>query len=98
MNPNDIAPMVISVTLFIVTGAVILLWPVSRKLGALLEVMTHQKRHLPQGADAEPILHALAGIEERLAKLEERQSFAEALLASPEHARVQPPRPQPAER
>jgi hypothetical protein len=92
MNPNDIAPMVISVTLFIVIGAVILLFPISRRLGALLEVMTQQKRHLPKGVETEPILRALSGIEDRLARLEERQSFAEALLASPERERVEPPR------
>jgi len=88
MNPNDIAPMVISVTLFVVTGAVILLFPLSRRLGSLLEAMTQQKRELPKGAEMDQVLRTLQSIDDRLTLLEERQSFAEAILASGERRQV----------
>jgi hypothetical protein len=82
MNPNDVAPMVMGVTLFLVTGAVILLRPLTRRLGELLEVMVRQRVEPPQAPELTQIRDLLLNVESRLSLLEERQSFAEALLAS----------------
>lgn len=81
MNPNDIAPMVTFVTLIIVVGAVILLRPLAKRLGDLLEVMTAQRKDASANEVAE-IRQLLSSMESRLALLEERQSFAEALLTA----------------
>jgi hypothetical protein len=82
MNPNDIAPMVMGVTLFLVTGGVILLRPLSRRLGELLEVMIRERAAPPPAPELTQIRDLLLNVESRLSLLEERQSFAEALLSS----------------
>jgi hypothetical protein len=82
MNPNDIAPMVMAVTLFLVTGGVILLRPLSRRLGELLEVMVRQKTEQPHTPELTQIRDLLLNIESRLSLLEERQSFSDALLTT----------------
>jgi hypothetical protein len=82
MNPNDVAPMVMGVTLFLVTGAVILLRPLTRRLGELLEVMVRQRTEPPPTPELTQIRDLLLNVESRLSLLEERQSFAEALLTS----------------
>jgi hypothetical protein len=82
MNPGDVAPMVLGVTFFVVSGLVILLRPISKRLGVYLEVLAEQKRLVPQQAPEDPrVLNALENIERRMARLEERQAFTDALLS-----------------
>jgi len=82
MNPGDVAPMVLGMTFMIVSGLVILLRPISKRLGVYLEVLAEQKRALPQQRPEDPrVLAALENIERRMARLEERQAFTDALLA-----------------
>lgn len=94
MNPNDVAPMVMAVTLFLVVGGVILLRPITKRLGSLLEVMTQQKRERVAGAEDSELRQYVANLESRLSLLEERQTFTEALLAAGDRgeARVKPER------
>lgn len=94
MNPNDVAPMVMAITLFLVVGGVILLRPITKRLGSLLEVMTQQKRERVAGAEDPELRRYVANLESRLSLLEERQNFTEALLASGDRgeARVKPER------
>jgi hypothetical protein len=75
--------MIASVTLFIVTGAVILLRPITKRLGAYLEVLAEDRRRAQAAppADDSHMLNALESIERRMARLEERQAFTDALLA-----------------
>jgi len=84
MNPNDVAPMVMAITLFLVVGGVILLRPITKRLGSLLEVMTQQKREPVAGAEDSELRQYVANLESRLSLLEERQNFTEALLAATE--------------
>ena len=82
MNPNDVAPMVMAVVLFVVTGGVILLRPISKRLGAYLEMLTEERRRgVQQAPETDPrLLSALDNLDRRLARLEERQDFTDALL------------------
>jgi hypothetical protein len=82
MDPGSIAPMVMAMTLFITTGLVLILRPISKRLGSYLEVLAEERRR----ANAAPpddtrVLNALENIERRMARLEERQAFTDALLA-----------------
>jgi hypothetical protein len=83
MDPDSIAPMVMAMTLFITTGLVLILRPISKRLGSYLEVLAEERRR----ANAAPppddtrVLNALENIERRMARLEERQAFTDALLA-----------------
>jgi len=80
MNPNDIGPMIAMLVLTVVVGAVILLRPITKRLGDLLEVMiTERRRPVPS---LEPRLQeTLERIEERLRLVEEKQDFTDALIA-----------------
>jgi predicted phosphoribosyltransferase len=78
--------MIMGVTLIVTTGGVILLRPLSRRLGELLQVMTQQKLGPPQQRELEQMRALLAAMESRMARLEKRQGFTEALMESKEPA------------
>ena len=84
MDPETEAPMVASVVLFITVGAVILFRPITKRLGSYLEVLAEERRQpvAPPAAPDARVLDALESIERRMARLEERQAFTDALLAS----------------
>src|SRR5262245_17662392 len=83
MNPGDVAPMVLGMTFFIISGAVLLLRPITKRLGTYLEVAAEERRKavMTPPVDDTRILNALENIERRMARLEERQAFTDALLA-----------------
>ena len=85
MNPNDVAPMIVATTLIIVTGAVALLRPIAKRLGAYLEAVTFEKQK-PQKTIEPRIVETLDRMDERLRLLEERLDFTDSLLARPESA------------
>ena len=87
MNPNDVAPMVIGVFFFVMSGAVLLLRPISTRLGKYLEVVAEEKRRqLAQTPlsrdDAARIATLLETMDHRLAQLEDRQEFTDKLLSA----------------
>jgi hypothetical protein len=92
MNPNDVAPMVMAVVLFLTAGGVILLRPISKRLGAYLEMLTEERRRsMQQGQQpTDPrLINALENLDRRLARLEERQDFTDALLRGREQQRLE---------
>jgi hypothetical protein len=84
MQSGDIVILTVFVTAIIVTGGVLILRPISKRLGALLEVMTQQKLRAANSDphDAVRIRELLSSIDGRLTMLEERQDFAEALISA----------------
>ena len=85
MDPGDVAPMVLGVFFFVMTGAVILLRPITKKLGTYLEVLAEERRRQitqqPLGRDdAARIATLLETMDQRLAQLEDRQEFTDKLL------------------
>lgn len=83
MNSSDIAPVIVSVTLILAIAGTILLFPLSRRLGALLEVLTRERREpRAQSAALEQLRDQLDTLNSRLSLLEERQDFQERLLAA----------------
>ncbi len=79
-----IAPLILGVLLIITIGGVILLKPISNKLGHLLEAMA-KERQLPRtGEELGHIRELLETMDGRLSLLEERQDFTDALLADPD--------------
>ncbi|MFC1574806.1 hypothetical protein ACFL3Z_01875 [Gemmatimonadota bacterium] len=82
-----IAPMVFAVILTLTVAGVILLKPLSNKLGHLLEAMAKEKSEPQIGPDLERVHDILDTINGRLSLLEERQDFTDALLADPERRR-----------
>lgn len=70
------------VTAVLATAGVIVILPVTRRLGSLLEAMTQERlvrrNQAPEMAQVRDLLN---NIDQRLSLMEERQEFAEALLA-----------------
>ena len=69
----------------ITIGGVILLRPVTRHLGKLLEAKAEERRALSGRApeDWDRLFSALDGVVDRLQALEDRQDFTEKLLSKP---------------
>jgi hypothetical protein len=91
MNPNDVAPMVMAVVMFLTVGGVLVLRPISKRLGAYLEMLVDERRRAapaPQVPD-ERLVSALENLDRRLARLEERQDFTDALLRNKEPGRLE---------
>lgn len=83
MDPS-FAPMVVMVTGIVTTGGVLIFRPITKRLGTLIEAMTAQKRLPDRGAEIAQLRDLMTSIDARLALMEERQDFAEALLSSGE--------------
>jgi hypothetical protein len=86
MDPGDVAPMVIGVFFFITVAAVILLRPISKRLGTYLEVLAEERRRqlsqIPMDrSEAARLVTALETLEKRLAQVEEHQDFTQRLLS-----------------
>ena len=79
MDWEMIAPMVVGVTFFITGGAVLVLRPISKRLGALLEVMAREKASLPI-EEIRLLRDSMDTVHQRLSLMEERQDFTEKLL------------------
>lgn len=86
MNPNDVAPMIVGMTLILVGGGVVLLRPITRRLGDYLETITRARRQEPPAVEPR-VMETLERIEDRLRMLEERQDFTDALLRRGEESR-----------
>jgi hypothetical protein len=81
---SDFAPMIVMVTGILTTGAVLILRPISTRLGVLLEAMTERQRRPAAPPELAQIRELLTGIDGRLSMMEERQDFAEALISAGE--------------
>lgn len=86
MNPNDVAPMIMAITLFVTTGAVLLFRPITKRLGNYLEVLAEERRQMIQGhatpasPDTARLISLMETLDDRLARLEDRQDFTDRLL------------------
>ena len=79
MDWEVIAPMIVGTVFILTTGGVLVLRPIAKKLGNLLEVMAREKASLP--TEEIRLLHSsMETMNQRLALIEERQDFTEKLL------------------
>jgi|HigsolmetaAR202D_1030399.scaffolds.fasta_scaffold08354_1 hypothetical protein len=76
---GELAGVIISVSFMVTTAAVVLLWPITRRLGAYLEVLVQEKRSVARLETNERVEQLLEEVSQRLALLEERVEFAERL-------------------
>ena len=79
MDWDVIAPMIVSIVLIVTVGGVILLRPIAKRLGALLDVMVLEKTRTPP-EDYRRLGETMDTINERLSLIEERQDFTERLI------------------
>jgi hypothetical protein len=84
MDPVILAGMIFSIVVLLLIGGFILVFPLTRQLGAYLE-----KRMLNEGpledADArtQDLARAVEALRDEVARLSERQDFTERLLERP---------------
>jgi hypothetical protein len=78
-----LAPLIIGVVFILTVGGVVLLRPLSRRLGDLLELMAQQKQQPQVGKGLESTRELLEATVDRLAALEDRLDFTERLLSDP---------------
>lgn len=85
MDWDVIAPMVFMIVLVVTGGGVLLLRPIAKRAGALLEAMAQEKtavlaaRAHPQHEVAR-LREEMEALQTRLGQLEERQEFTEGML------------------
>jgi hypothetical protein len=84
MDSDNIMIMVVMVTAILTTGGVLILRPVARRLGTLLEAMTQERKRPSAAPELKQICELLSTIDTRLDQIEERQDFAEALISATE--------------
>jgi len=87
MHMEEIAPMVVGVVFILTGGGVILLRPLSRRLGDLLEAMASERRGPALREELTRALELNDSLGERLARLEERQDFTDRLLRGEDRPR-----------
>ena len=78
--------MVLGVFFFVTTAAVILLRPITKRLGSYLEVLAEERRRALMSApldrsDTARIAQSLENLEKRLATVEDQQDFTQRLLS-----------------
>jgi hypothetical protein len=74
-----------TVTLALTIGGVILLRPLMRNLGNFLEAKAEERKGISDGTaeDWERLLSGLDSLDKRLQAIEDRQDFTEKLLSGP---------------
>lgn len=82
MDLDLIAPMVVSVVMILTVGGVVLLRPLSKRLGDLLEAMQKDRQDPALAQSLNHLADVLEATNRRLEELEERQAFSEELLRS----------------
>lgn len=90
---ENVAPMIVAVTLILTTGGVLLLRPLAKRAAELLEVMA-KERNEPQRvirADDGRVIELLEAMSSRMERLEERQDFTDSLLGPKREATALPP-------
>ena len=82
---EELLALMIPITLIVVVGAVLLLRPLTTRLGTLLEAIALEKKRALDAPDSARLRETIAALEHRIALLEERQNFTESLLTSGNH-------------
>jgi hypothetical protein len=85
MPPHDLAPLIMGVTVTLSVAGVLILRPLMKRLGTILELRAKERHQAAQVSpdDITRLAQAVGRLTDRIEDLEERQDFAERLLASP---------------
>ncbi len=81
-------PFAFAVILTLTVGGVILLKPISNKLGHLLEAMAKERASPRLNDELRLVRELLETMNARIDLMEERQEFTEALLSDPDRKRL----------
>lgn len=77
---NALAGLLIPMTIILTTGGVLVLRPIAKRLGVLLELMAKEKTRQAPADDLRRLHQTMDTLNERLSLIEERQDFTERLI------------------
>lgn len=80
LEPVALAGMIFSLLVILLIGGFILLYPLSRRLGALLEQRLTAKPSAGDGRELAQLRDALRALQAEVHRIGERQAFTESLL------------------
>lgn len=81
MSPWEyLAPLIMGVVLILTVGGVLILRPIAKHLGALLEAMTRERLDPARSKEMSHLREMLDTMNQRLQLMEERQEFTDRLL------------------
>jgi hypothetical protein len=82
MPPWDVAPLVMGMTVTLAIAGVLILRPLAKHIGKILEMRASQRYERPELSDEDlsRLTDAVSRLADRLETLEERQDFTERLL------------------
>lgn len=82
MPPWDVAPLIMGVTVTLALAGVLILRPLAKHIGKVLEMRAHQRYERPQLSDEDlaRLTDAVGRLTDRIEALEDRQDFTERLL------------------
>jgi len=83
MDAAMVPMMIFTVVVLMLIGGFILLLPLARRLGALVEHRMLSESEAAAGADVEALARAVETLREEVERLAERQEFTEKLLDRP---------------
>lgn len=83
MDPVALAGMLFTLILTAMVGGFILLWPITRRLGAMLEQRLKGPRSEVSSAEFRQLEAVVHSLREELEQLSERQAFTDALQSEP---------------
>ncbi len=89
MDWEAIAPMIVFVTLTLSVAGVLILRPLVKRLGDLIEITGRDRRAQVGGNDVERLTQVVGRLTDRLESLETRQEFAERLLTAQKEGSVE---------
>ncbi|HET9983209.1 MAG TPA: hypothetical protein VFQ38_06470 [Longimicrobiales bacterium] len=100
MDPMALAGMIFTLILVVLIGGIIVLFPITKRLGLLLESKLQERGKPPAlaPADTARLLEAVAALEAEVRRLAERQEFTERLVSGREAGALPLPEPASARR
>ena len=91
MDPNALAGMAFTLILTVLVGGFILLFPLSRRLGQLLESKIQNKDGTAlSSGEMEELQRTLQSLEGELRRVKDKQEFLEKLLSGEKRAALPP--------
>ena len=77
-----IAPMIFGLTIVLSTAAVLIIRPLTKRLGELIENTSRNRQAPLSSEDVSKLTDAVGRLTDRIESLEERQDFSESMLTA----------------
>jgi hypothetical protein len=90
VDPMAVAGMIFVLTLVAMIGTFILLIPLSRRLGQVIDLWLGEKRSSARSEEIDDLRRSVLALESEVSSLTERQQFIDQLLEKKQRERLEP--------